>query len=186
MIKKIALILFALGTIGFVIFWMQTKHLPTQPTPNLNKPDSVMTYVVSTQFDAQGQIHATIKSPKITHYEKNDRSHFETPFIVLYPKNEPPWHITAKEGNALQGDKRIELIGNVVIRQLSGPNSHQIILKTSKMTFFPNRSFASTDQPVTITQPGNIVKSVGLTIDLNTGIIHLLSKAQGQYAISPN
>jgi len=146
-----------------------------------NTPDSYMTDVYAVTLNKDGKVASILVSPKVTDYEQDNNTDIQTPFVTINPQQEPPWHIHADHAKVLNGSSKILLWGNVNIQQLPGPNSHFLTLLTTELTLYPDKSFAETDQPVTIKQPDSIVHAVGMQADLNKGYIKLLSKTQGQY-----
>ena len=180
--KQIFVTIILLSIVVFTI-WLIISANKISIHPNLpDKPDAFATDIKSVKLNKLGEIDRILISPKIVHYPKNNMSKITKPFAIINKKDEQPWHITSDRGEALEGTKKIILFGNVKIRQLPGENSKNITLLTTEITFYPDRSYIETDKPVTIKQPGNIVKAIGLQADLNTGYIKLLSKVKGQYS----
>ena len=165
----------------FTTWFTVTADKVTLHKNNPNDPNSFTTMVDAIQFNKLGQPYHIFKSPKLTNYLQNDTTDISQPFYIFKKDNEPPWHVRADRGKAYQGTDRIVLTGHINIQQLPGLNSRNIILLTDKMIFYPNRSFAETDRPVTIKQPGIIVHGIGLQADLKKGYIKLLSKTRGEY-----
>ncbi len=143
--------------------------------------DSFMTNVHGIKLDKFGKPHDELTTPNIKHYLKNDSATAQTPVFIFYGKKGPPWHVQGDIANSINGNKIVYLIGHVKIVQPPGLNSQNVTMTTTKMTIYPNRSFAETDQPVTIRQPGSIVHGVGMTADLNSGKIKILSQTHGMY-----
>lgn len=173
----------AVALTAWFVLTTNTKHLgANQP----NTPDSYMTDVYAVTLNKDGVIASVLISPKVTGYAENDKTNIQTPFVTIKPRQEPPWHIHADHAKVLDGNTKILLWGNVRISQLPGRNSHFLTLLTTELTLYPDKSFAETDQPVTIKQPGSIVHAIGMQADLNKGYIKLLSKTEGQYGSKPS
>jgi len=179
--KRLLTIVALLLMTGLSVWLIISSHHMSLGKNKPQTPDAFATNIEATKMDKFGKPKSVLKSPKSTHYQQNDTTQLEKPFIILYKQNEPPWHIHADHGTAIHGSEKITLYGHVKFRQLPGTNSHYMTLTTSEMTFYPDRSFAETDKPVTIRQPGNIVHAVGLQADTEKSYIKLLSKTRGQY-----
>jgi lipopolysaccharide export system protein LptC len=150
------------------------------PESKPQNPDSLMTLVDAIKFSKTGQPHHIFKSAQLVNYLKNNMTKLKQPFYVFQNETESPWHICADRGKAYNGIDRIILNGHIKIQQLPGKNSRNLTLITDQMTFYPNRSFAETDRPVTIKQPGIIIHGIGLEVDLKTGNVKL-RKTQGEH-----
>jgi lipopolysaccharide export system protein LptC len=180
--KKRVTILFTLLIILLFSAWLIITSHSIKTTGNKPQtPDAFMTEITAVQFNKLGKLNNTLTSPKLVHYQQEDTTLLDTPYIIHYVEDEPPWHISAKHGKAVDETTKIILWEKVKFHQPPGPNSHNTTLLTSKMTYYPKKSFAETDAPVTIIQPGTIVHSIGLQADLNKVEITLLSQVRGQY-----
>ncbi len=159
-------------------FFIQHSLVPAQH--EAESPDGFMTQVHYTHYDENGEIQSKLYSPKIIHYNENDRAQLEKPSLVMHTQDKQTWIITADQGTSLHGSKQIDLKNNVQVQRVKDP-SHINTLTTSSLTAFPDRQFAQTDKAVTIVQPGSTVQAVGMTANLKTGDITLLSQTQGIY-----
>lgn len=159
-------------------FFTQRSLVPAQYAAE--NPDGFMTQVHYTHYDKNGDIQSKLYSPKIIHYNENDKAHLEKPSLTMHTVDKQTWIITADQGTSLNGSKQINLQDNVKVQRIKDA-SHINTLTTTALTAFPDRQFAQTDQAVTIVQPGSIVKAVGMTANLKTGDITLLSQTQGIY-----
>jgi lipopolysaccharide export system protein LptC len=104
---------------------------------------------------------------------------------VFNSNGEQPWNIYADRGQARHGADIIQLWDNVRLLQAAGAKNQALTIKTSAMTIYPQQQYAETDQPITLWQPGGTASSVGLRAWQKTGIIELLSRAQGHYQNTP-
>ncbi len=173
-ILMIALVWFLIGTDFSLLHKSKPGHY-----------DSFMTNVHGIKLDKLGNPHSELYSPNMKHYLKNDTTIAVKPKFIFYSKDGPPWHVKADHGKATNGDKLIYLWGNVYMRQLPGPGSHDATITTTSATLYPDRSYAETDQPVTVRQPGSIMHGVGMQANLKKGTIKILSKTKGMYGDIP-
>lgn len=178
------LLLLSLGFSAWLI--QQTTASQTIATNNQpDTPDSFMIEATYLRMDVNGNVDTKIYTPKLLHYRKNDASEFVHPEIVIFNKdNRMPWQVTAEQGKSEHGTTQIVLWDNVKIHQNAGPNNREITILTPALTVYPEPQTAETDKPVTITQPGTVIKSVGLRADMKKGQVQLLSQATGVYNAS--
>jgi LPS export ABC transporter protein LptC len=174
---------FALSTGWFVAFNIirsqiySGEDLPTAP-------DMFIQGVTFKQMDETGQIVHQLFTPNVTHYQQDDRYVLQAPDLKIIDDSKKIWHIRALNGISKQGQSVIELKDNVSISEFADANLEvsELDIKTTFLTVYPDTKFAETAEPVTITQPSNVVESVGAKLDMKSGILYLLSKVKGQYA----
>ena len=159
------------------------SHHIDLPKANVNRsPDWFMIKAKATKIDETGQIAGSIQSPLLRHYTLDNRVAITAPFFILYDKDRLPWHITAEKSDIFRGrDERVEFYGHVLVKQMPGKNSNEITLMTEHLTYYPKTSQALTKEPVTITEPGATVHSIGFQADFKQSIIKFLSQTQTQY-----
>lgn len=175
-------ILFLLA-LALSIWLMQQSSLSLNKTNTnpLTTPDAFMTEANYTGFNAEGKWNSRIYATRITHYPDQDTSKLETPKMISRSSNPLTWIITADHGISQHGLKTIYLTDNVVVERIHDANGKTLTFKTTALTTYPQQKLAKTDRPVTIIQPGSTVQATGLTADMNTGDIHLLSSVRGTY-----
>lgn len=174
----------ALTYSGWLI--LQSANNPKNLTNQADTPDAFMINASYLRLDQDGNPHSRIYTPKMIHYAANDVSHFMSPHIIMYGKDDAPWDITSDKGNSESGVTQIHLHDNVKIHQPAGPNNNELTMTTTSLTIHPNTKTAETDQAVTIIQPGTVITSVGLQADLKKGEVDLLSQAKGIYEAVTN
>lgn len=174
------IVLLGLGFMGWYYAQPQaTVKLSHQQLANL--PDATFIHLKVTQFNDAGQIASLLTIPQLVHYPANNTSIMQSPIITLYRPQQPPWVITARHGKSEQGSTQITLWEDVVLHQASGVNTKESTISTSKIVYFPKQQFATTDQNITLQQPGVIVHSQGMNAYLSQQRVQLLHQARGQY-----
>ena len=146
--------------------------------------DAFATEIISTQFSDQGTKRYELSSPRLNHYKTNNQTHVDSPMLYLFNKQHDSWLITAQYATALQGKEKIEFVKNVDISGAGTSNHKNTQLLTEKISYYPDKNAANTALPVTIVQPGSIIRATGMEVEFNAGTIHLLSNIHGSY--SPN
>lgn len=183
--SKTSIIALLLITALVLSIWFISNFLKSEKTSkpsSNNTPDSFMANVEYTLYDKTGNWQTRFSTPHLTHFNKNDTSIITTPHMISKGEQQLTWVITADKGISNHGGKSIDLKSNVKIVRLTNDTNKTADLTTSELTAFPKEKLAKTTQPVRITQPGSEVESIGLTANLKTGDINLLSASQGVYA----
>jgi len=164
--------------VGCIFLIFQTKL--NQP----NTQDHIDQYVLDAvydQYNPEGEKITHVTATKIDHYNLSDTSYFENPVIFLYHDNQAPWKISADYGKSLKGNQHIQLWKNVVLHQDALDDNEETTIRTTAITFNPNKQEAETNQAVTITRPHSIVQSVGLRTNFKTGVSQLSTNARVVY-----
>lgn len=175
------LLITALLLSGWSLFIIYHKKPST--ADDLGKPDSFMEEVVATFIDKEGKPSLKMIATKMTHYNQNDATTISNPILTLYRKSPKPWHLTADHARALQGISQIRLWSNVIINHPGDTQNEKTTLLTPSLSVFPDKQVATTVAPVVITQPNTKIHAIGMKADLDSGAIHLLSQAVGEYSV---
>ena len=112
----------------------------------------------------------------------NGETLLDKPYIIVYNDvHNPPWTITAGYGYTDNRTRTLHLKENVKLTQRQSPSTNvKRVLTTSELLIFPKRRYATTDKPVTITEPDSQLHAVGLRANFKTDNIELLSEVKGQ------
>lgn len=180
MIRWLGLIFLLIGALSAWIFF-SGKH-PAKPKPTTATVNAYMNEAHYTQYDNTGQVHMIIYTPKMTHYAEDNTSYFANPHILAYSQQRIPWTIDAQFGKALRNSEEVDLWGGVLIHQAPQLRYPETSITTDSMKIYPHRSYAETDQFITITRPDTQVTATGMQADFKAGIFKLLSSVRGSYA----
>ncbi len=146
-----------------------------------NTPDAFMTGMHYTQYDPQGKWKSSLDAERMVHYSAQDTAVFDKPVMVSRDENQLTWIISANHSTTKHGSNIVYLKDNVQIQRFDATNQKNLDLITSTLTAYPKQHTMETNQPVTIVQPGSVVNAVGLTGNMQTGDINLLSNTHGVY-----
>jgi lipopolysaccharide export system protein LptC len=155
----------------------------TIPMIMTGKPDAFMEDVVATIIDKQGHPALKIAASKMVHYPENDSTDIANPWLTFYRQSPQPWQLTAEHAKTLQGIEQIILWENVVIHHPGDDQNQNTTLHAPTLTVFPNQQFAITQDPVVITQPNTVIHAIGMSADLASGAVKLLSEAKGEFSV---
>lgn len=156
-------------------------HAKNSPASTQTTPDTFMKQVTYISTDAAGNLSSHLVASNLFHFEKNNSSTYSSPKFTIYVKSGEPWFVSAENGESFDGIHKIILKNKVYVHQNAGPHNNEFSMYTSELTILPKLNLAKTNQAVTIQQPGGTVHATGLTANLKTGEIKLISRAEGQY-----
>ena len=172
--KKFPIILII--SLAAFTFWVdKTVRQPAreqEQSPERN-PDYIMENFSTYQVDHIRDKHEKLLAEKMLHYVADGATYFEQPRLINSNVNKPEMRVRADTAN-MSGDDDIHLNGNVkVIRYDAG--GEKTTMTTNYLHINRDDDISETNKPTTITQSNTIINTVGIEIDNNTHIIHLLS-----------
>jgi lipopolysaccharide export system protein LptC len=134
----------------------------------------------SVQFLPDGKLQYDMTSNKVEHLKATDITLLTKPDLQMYRGTTYPWHIQSERGEVNSGGTEVELIDSVRIARTDEKNRTTIIT-SSRMTVFPQKEYAQTEQAVRIDGAGGVSTGNGMKAYLKESRIHLLSNVRGQY-----
>jgi len=131
---------------------------------------------------AEGVPQYKLSSPRYWLYHDEKRSEFELPDITIYRNNGSKIFAKALKGQTHGDNEVITLIGDVRIHQPKSKSvPHPLKIMTERLTVFLRQQRATTDSPVTVIHGSQMVTALGMTLDLDTQVLHLHNNVVGRY-----
>ena len=142
--------------------------------------DYYATNAYSIQYLPDGKVQYEMTSDKVEHLKASEVSLLTNPDLNLYRGTEFPWHVTSKRGEVNPDGTEVELIDKVRIARID-EKQRETIITSSRMTVFPQKQYAQTEQAVRIDGAGGTTTGKGMKAYLKEGRMDLLSNVRGQY-----
>ena len=142
--------------------------------------DYYATNAYSIQYLPDGKVQYEITSDKVEHLKATEVTLLTNPDMNIYRGTEFPWHVTSKRGEVNPDGTEVELIDSVRVARTDDKNRDTVIT-SSRMTVFPQKQYAQTEQDVRIDGAGGVSTGKGMKAYLKESRIHLLSNVRGQY-----
>lgn len=134
----------------------------------------------SVQFLPDGGLQYEMTADKVEHLKATDVTLLTTPNLELYRGSTFPWHVESKTAEVSPGGDHVELIDAVRINR-TDEKSRTTIITSSRMTVFPQKQYAQTQQAVRIDGLGGVTTAIGMKAYLKDSRMDLLSNVRGQY-----
>lgn len=134
------------------------------------------------QFQADGKLKYDLVAPQFEHFKESDTGYVTTPELKLYQGATTPWNITSLRAEISPGGDEVELIEQVRLAKIDS-KQRATILTTERLTVFPDKEFAQTQQAVRIEAAQGVTTAVGMKAYLNEGRMLLLSNVRGQHEV---
>ncbi len=178
------LILAACLSTALMLHYNKEKHSGSLKKKQQKDPNLIVLNASFRNYNSNGLVSSFMSAPKVIHYPEKNTTVMVKPKLKVYTKKRIPWYIDADNGLANKGNKVITLWGHVTMHQPGQAGSPKTTITTSKITFYPKRSYADTDQLVTIVRPGTKLQSKGMTVNFKTGVLTTKSQTRGTYDVN--
>ncbi|MBC9252146.1 LPS export ABC transporter periplasmic protein LptC [Pseudomonas alcaligenes] len=162
-----------------------------RPESFMDKPSvaeteqSIDFYVVNAstvQFQEDGKLQYSMTADKLDHLKASDVTLVQKPDLLLYRGTELPWHVQSERGEVAPQGAQVELIDKVRIARTDAKN-RPVVITSSRMTVFPDKEYAQTQQAVRIEAANGVTTAQGMKAYMNDGRINLLSNVRGQHEV---
>ncbi|HBX54285.1 LPS export ABC transporter periplasmic protein LptC [Pseudomonas sp. UBA2684] len=142
-------------------------------------------YVVNAntvQYQADGKLHYEMTADKLEHVKTTDITLLTSPNMSLYRGTELPWKVRSERGEVAPEGTQVELIDKVRVERTDA-KGRPTILTTSRLTVFPEKEYAQTQQAVRIDAANGVTTAQGMKAYLNDGRMLLQSNVRGQHEV---
>ena len=136
----------------------------------------------SLQYLPDGRLQSEMTSERLEHVQSSDVTLLTEPRMDLYRGTQYPWKVRSARGEVGPEGDEVELIDQVRVERQDA-KGRQTILTTSRMTVFPQKEYAQTQQAVKIEAANGVTTAQGMKAYLKDGKMLLQSNVRGQHAI---
>ncbi|OLF55906.1 LPS export ABC transporter periplasmic protein LptC [Pseudomonas chlororaphis] len=134
----------------------------------------------SVQYLPDGGLQYDMTADKVEHLKASEVTLLTNPDLHMYRGSAFPWHVQSKRGEVNPDGTQVELIDSVRVARTDEKN-RDLLITTTRMTVFPQKQYAQTDQDVRIDGAGGVTTGKGMKAYLKEGRMNLLSNVRGQY-----
>lgn len=150
-------------------------------------PDYIIHAFHAVDLDVNGRTRYELTADTLLHFPNPELARLDQPNMVFHRVADrttaaiEPWQLSASTGVIVDNGNRVDLEGNVMVARLVEDTSARMTMETSRLTVYGAEERAETDAPVRLYSALAEVTSVGMTVDLSKGQLHLLSRVRGRY-----
>lgn len=185
-IRQTAFFTLLAALVGALGYWnIRPESFLEQPVQAQPKDEVIDFYVMNAktrQFRGDGKLDYEMTTTQLQHLQASDMTLLEQPKMDLYRGTELPWKVRSEQGEVGPGGKEVELIDAVRVDRTDA-KGRPTILTTSRLTVFPDKEYAQTQQAVRIEAANGVTTAQGMKAYLNDGRMHLLSNVRGQHEV---
>lgn len=183
--KYLGLALLLLLVIASTWITLSTRHALQAPPESASTVDAYLKETYYKQFNRDGQLVVTLKSPYATLNKATHQLQAKSPDIVAYTKDRSRWLITGDQLISDTLSHTTTIRGQVRLHRPQTATATSLTLTTDHMTLYPGDR-AETDAPVTLVDGnGSTTHSVGCILNLKTNTIQLLSNTDATLVPKP-
>lgn len=180
------LVVLAVIGLSTLSWWMPSGQGPVtqlvSEQQNRHIPDFYLTDFDLTTMNAAGRPRYDLQAQWMQHYVDDDTSQLLMPSLTVYRPGQPPWRVSAKRAEVATGGESLLLQDDVKMRRMGTEKRGTLEIDTSVLKVVPDKEYAETDQPVTITADLGVTRAVGMRADLQRRYLQLLHQVRGEYA----
>lgn len=183
---RISLILTALAALLVALGYWNIRPESFMDRPAVAPEDNAIDFYVinaqAMQYQPDGKLQYEMTAAKLEHLKTSDVTLLTDPDLLLFRGTTLPWHVRSERGEVSPRGEEVELIDAVRIERTDA-KGRPTILTTSRLTVFPEKDYAQTQQAVAIEAANGVTTAQGMKAYLNDGRMHLLSNVRGQHEV---
>ncbi len=176
----IALILAA----GSGLYWVDTLRRagpePVADDTTPHEPDAYFVDFTLRRFENTGEPTYRLAGERMTRFADDRTAVVERPDLDYRPMDAAPWRATAARATTDPDSERVDLMDDVVLRQLpaDGP---PMSIRTSRLTVLTQAGRAETDRPITAEGGEWRIDATGMTAWFDRDRVELHHEVNGRY-----
>jgi lipopolysaccharide export system protein LptC len=176
----IALILAA----GSGLYWVDTLRR-AGPEPEAggappHEPDAYFVDFTMRRFEQAGGPTYRLSGERLMRFADDRTTLVERPDLDYRPVDAAPWRATAARARTDPDSERVDLIDDVVLRQLPA-NAAPMSIRTSRLTVLTEAGRAETDRPITAEGREWRIDATGMTAWFDRDLVELHHEVNGRY-----
>ncbi|HEY0634246.1 MAG TPA: LPS export ABC transporter periplasmic protein LptC [Gammaproteobacteria bacterium] len=183
MSRSTFILIMVIGLLAALSSWLsreQDEEERVAARPQRHIPDYYITGFNAAAFSVDGIPRHRLSADNMTHYADDRSTQLVRPQLAFLDDKGESWQLDAGAG-LVDGQGETLLLSDTVSMRRVGTAADTIELNAGDLTVYPNRQFATTRTPVTITSPGTHIEAAGLDAHFAEERLVLYS-VRGRYA----
>ena len=171
----LVVVLAGLGVGTEVLLWVTRERPDAQTFSGPPRSDYTLTDFTLNALDAAGQRTFEVSGPTLARRGDDGSIFVTTPDYVLVDGSGHAWNGKSDAAWVNKDGTLMKLQGHVEMHRVAAGEVKPVDVETRDLTTWPKDKKMQTAAPTTITQPGSILRGIGMRGDLNTKVLELLS-----------
>ena len=173
---RLILILLPLTAVSFWVVYLLDQDESGPARPPETKPDYTMSNLNSLKMNAAGEPKSRLKADFLARFESKDETELTAPELKIYRPDKEPLYARADQGWVTSDNEVILLQGNVRFWELNSNGQLVLEVTTSEARVYPERDYAETDKPATLSTTKTRTDSIGMKAYMEEGRIEMLNQ----------
>ncbi len=171
----LAAILAIFAAITGWMVWLQDDRTTAGVFAGPPRSDYVLNQFTMTALDSEGKLAFVVDAPRLAKHPYLDTFAIEEPRFRIIDASGNNWKASSRTAWVSADAKELRLSEAVAADRVADADSAPLSLRTERLTALLESSRMLSDAPVTITQPGLIMRGIGLDADLKQNRFTLLN-----------
>jgi len=176
----LAAILAVFAAITGWMVWLQDDRTTSDMFAGPPRSDYVLHRFTMTALDTGGKLAFVVDAPRLAKHPYLDTFAIEEPRFRIIDGTGDTWKASSRTAWVSADAKELRLNEAVAADRSADLDSGPLSLRTERLTALLNTNRMRSDAPVTITQPGLIMRGIGMDADLTKNRFTLLN-AKARY-----
>lgn len=169
---------------GSGLYWVDTLRRagpePETESATPHEPDAYFVDFTLRRFEHAGTRTYRLAGERMTRFADDRTALIERPDLHYSPIDAAPWRATAARAKTDPDGERVDLIDNVVLRQMP-ENGPPMTIRTSRLTVLTEAGRADTERPITAEGREWRIEATGMTAWFDRDVVELHHEVNGRY-----
>lgn len=161
--------------------WLQNRGDETDPFSGPPRSDYQLTDFSLRAMGDDGLLAFTVDAPRLSRHPYLGTFDIDQPRFVILDGSGATWDASARRAWVRADGKELRLAEAVTADRRGEADRPPVSLRTERLIARLDERKMSSDAPVTLTQPGLILRGVGLDADLAQNRFSLLAEVRARY-----
>jgi len=173
---RIILLLLPLTAVSFWAVYRLDQDRAETAGADAIVPDYTMSGLDSLNMTADGRPETRLTADFMAHYESKNETELTGPKLKIFRPEQEPLYARADHGWVRSNNEVILLKDNVRFWENNADGQLVMEVTTSEATVYPERDYAETDKPATLSTRNTTTDSVGMKAYMDEGRIEMLDQ----------
>jgi lipopolysaccharide export system protein LptC len=163
------------------VAWLQRNDVASDDFVGPPRSDYVLSDFTLASLDENGKLAFEVEAPRLAKHPWLDTFAIDEPRFRIIDGGQRTWKASARTGWVSADAKELRLVEAVAADRVPTADAPALSLRTERLAARLDTNRMTSDAPVTITQPGLILRGVGLDADLKENRFSLLADVRARY-----
>ncbi len=177
----LAAILAVFAAITGWMVWLQEDRTTSDVFAGPPRSDYILHDFTMTALNAEGELAFVVDAPRLAKHPQLDTFAIDEPRFRIVDGSGDTWNASSRTAWVSADAKELRLSEAVAADRAGNAGSTPLSLRTERLTALLEANQMRSDAPVTITQPGLILRGTGLDADLVNNRFTLLADVKARY-----